>query len=61
MFCILISIFDHSRGVSVFPVGLVLKYGVSSPILREGKVSGFYDAFQAGRKVVKSWSYVVVV
>ena len=40
------------RGVSVFPVGLVLKYGVSSPILRDGRVSGFYDAFQAGRKVM---------
>lgn len=39
-----------TRGVSVFPVGLVLKYGVSSPILRDGKVTGFYDAFQAGRK-----------
>ena len=37
--------------MSVFPVGLVLKYGVSSPILRDGKVTGFYDAFQAGRKV----------
>ena len=35
----------------MFPVGLVLKYGVSSPILRDGKVTGFYDAFQAGRKV----------
>ena len=36
----------------MFPVGLVLKYGVSSPILRDGRVSGFYDAFQAGRKVM---------
>ena len=41
------------RGVSVFPVGLVLKYGVSSPILRDGRVTGFYDAFQAGRKVTR--------
>jgi len=39
-----------TQGVSVFPVGLVLKYGVSSPILRDGRVNGFYDAFQAGRK-----------
>ena len=44
-------LYNHSRGVSVFPVGLVLKYGVSSPILRDGRVTGFYDAFQAGRKV----------
>lgn len=40
----------QTRGVSVFPVGLILKYGVSSPIVREGKVIGFFDAFQAGRQ-----------
>jgi len=40
----------HTKRVSVFPVGLILKYGVSSPIVRDGKVIGFYDAFQAGRK-----------
>ena len=34
----------------MFPVGLILKYGVSSPIVREGRVVGFFDAFQAGRK-----------
>ena len=48
---IYIFLYNHPRGVSVFPVGLVLKYGVSSPILRDGRVTGFYDAFQAGRKV----------
>ena len=48
---IFMFLYNHSRGVSVFPVGLVLKYGVSSPILRDGRVTGFYDAFQAGRKV----------
>ena len=36
--------------MSVFPVGLILKYGVSSPIVKNGKVTGFYDAFQAGRQ-----------
>ena len=36
--------------VSVFPVGLILKLGVSSPIVRDGRVIGFYDAFQAGRE-----------
>ena len=34
----------------MFPVGLILKFGVSSPIVRDGKVVGFYDAFQAGRQ-----------
>ena len=48
---IFMFLYNHSRGVSVFPVGLVLKYGVSSPILKDGRVTGFYDAFQAGRKV----------
>ena len=38
----------------MFPVGLILKYGVSSPILRQGKVVGFFDAFQAGRQVAKA-------
>ena len=38
-----------TRRVSVFPVGLILKYGVSSTIVRAGVVTGFFDAFQAGR------------
>ena len=38
-----------TRKVSVFPVGLILKYGVSSPIVKDGVVTGFFDAFQAGR------------
>jgi len=40
----------QTRGVSVFPVGLILKYGVSSPIVHGGRVTGFFDAFQAGRQ-----------
>lgn len=40
----------QTRGISVFPVGLILKYGISSPIIREGRVVGFFDAFQAGRQ-----------
>ena len=39
-----------TRRVSVFPVGLILKYGVSSPIVQDGVVTGFFDAFQAGRQ-----------
>ena len=34
----------------MFPVGLILKYGVSSPIVHGGRVTGFFDAFQAGRQ-----------
>ena len=48
-----VRIFEEIRqtvAVSVFPVGLILKYGVSSPIVQNGKVTGFFDAFQAGRR-----------
>lgn len=34
----------------MFPVGLVTRLGVSSPIVAEGKVIGFYDGWIAGRK-----------
>ncbi|XP_042883834.1 galactosylgalactosylxylosylprotein 3-beta-glucuronosyltransferase P-like [Penaeus japonicus] len=39
-----------TRQVSMFPVGLVTRLGVSSPIVAEGKVIGFYDGWIAGRK-----------
>ena len=48
-----VRIFEEIRTtkrVSVFPVGLILKYGVSSPIVKNGVVTGFFDAFQAGRQ-----------
>ena len=44
-----VRIFEEIRQtqlVSVFPVGLILKFGVSSPIVRDSRVTGFYDAFQ---------------
>ena len=44
-----VRIFEEIRRtqlVSVFPVGLILKFGVSSPIVRDNMVTGFYDAFQ---------------
>ena len=44
-----VRIFEEIRRtqlVSVFPVGLILKFGVSSPIVRDDTVTGFYDAFQ---------------
>ncbi|KAF2354301.1 Glycosyl transferase family 43 [Trinorchestia longiramus] len=46
-------IFDEIRQtkkVSMFPVGFVTKLGVSSPIVRDGKVMGFYDGWMANRK-----------
>lgn len=35
--------------VSVWPVGLINKYGVSSPIVSDGKVIGFHDPWIANR------------
>ncbi|XP_076031861.1 galactosylgalactosylxylosylprotein 3-beta-glucuronosyltransferase P-like [Oratosquilla oratoria] len=40
----------YTKRVSVFPVGMILSLGISSPIVRHDKVIGFHDAFQAGRK-----------
>lgn len=34
----------------MFPVGLVTSLGVSTPIVRNGKVIGFYDGWIANRK-----------
>ncbi|MCL4157572.1 UNVERIFIED_CONTAM: hypothetical protein GTU68_009319 [Idotea baltica] len=34
----------------MFPVGLVTKLGVSTPIVRAGRVIGFYDGWIANRK-----------
>lgn len=34
----------------MWPVGLISKYGVSSPIVRNGTISGFYDGWIGGRK-----------
>ena len=39
-----------TRKVSMFPVGLVTKLGVSSPIIRDGHVKGYYDGWISGRK-----------
>ena len=41
--------FRTTRTVSVFPVGLVGKYGLSSPVVRNGSVHTFYDAYNGGR------------
>ena len=36
--------------LSLFPVGLVTKTGLSSPIVRDGKIVGFYDGWISNRK-----------
>lgn len=48
-----IALFDEIRRtkrISMFPVGLCTKFGLSSPIIRNGKFVGFYDGWIAGRK-----------
>ena len=48
-----VRIFEEIRStveMSVFPVGLINGYGVSSPIVKNGTVTSFFDAFQAGRQ-----------
>lgn len=39
-----------TKKVSMWPVGLITKLGVSSPIVKNGLFSGFYDGWIAGRK-----------
>lgn len=34
----------------MFPVGLVTSFGVSSPIVRNGSIDGFYDGWIGGRR-----------
>ncbi|KAH8299584.1 hypothetical protein KR044_003259 [Drosophila immigrans] len=48
-----INIFEqmrYTKKVSMWPVGLVTKTGVSSPIIRDGKLEGYYDGWIGGRK-----------
>ncbi|KAL2722712.1 galactosylgalactosylxylosylprotein 3-beta-glucuronosyltransferase P-like [Vespula squamosa] len=48
-----IALFDEIRKtktVSMFPVGLCTKFGLSSPIIKNGTFAGFYDGWVAGRK-----------
>ncbi|XP_055614700.1 galactosylgalactosylxylosylprotein 3-beta-glucuronosyltransferase P-like [Uranotaenia lowii] len=40
----------HIRKVAMWPVGLISKYGVSSPIVVNGTITGFYDGWIGGRK-----------
>ncbi|XP_034936247.1 galactosylgalactosylxylosylprotein 3-beta-glucuronosyltransferase P [Chelonus insularis] len=48
-----LDLFDEIREtkkVSMFPVGLCTKFGLSSPVVKDGKFIGFYDGWVAGRK-----------
>lgn len=40
----------YTKKVSMWPVGLVTKLGVSSPIVKNNKIVGFYDGWIGGRK-----------
>lgn len=40
----------QTKKISMFPVGLVTSFGVSSPIVRHGSIDGFYDGWIGGRK-----------
>ncbi|CAG9855290.1 unnamed protein product [Phyllotreta striolata] len=40
----------YTKRVSMFPVGLITKAGVSSPIVKNGVFTGFYDGWIGGRK-----------
>ncbi|XP_072931217.1 galactosylgalactosylxylosylprotein 3-beta-glucuronosyltransferase S-like [Epargyreus clarus] len=47
-----LRLFDEIRNtkkVSMFPVGLIGGYGVSSPVVKEGKVVGFFDSWPGAR------------
>ena len=39
-----------TRALSLFPVGLVTKTGISSPIVKSGKIVGFFDGWIANRR-----------
>lgn len=40
----------NTKKVSMWPVGLCTKTGLSTPIVKNGKLIGFYDGWIAGRK-----------
>lgn len=45
----LFSEIRYTKKVSMFPVGLIGLYAVSSPIVRHGEVIGFFDSWPASR------------
>ncbi|ODM93462.1 Galactosylgalactosylxylosylprotein 3-beta-glucuronosyltransferase P [Orchesella cincta] len=48
-----LRLFDEIRSVKrvgMWPVGLLTSYGMSSPVVKNGRVTGFYDGWVANRK-----------
>ncbi|XP_049948214.1 galactosylgalactosylxylosylprotein 3-beta-glucuronosyltransferase P-like [Schistocerca serialis cubense] len=48
-----IRLFEEMRSterVAMWPVGLVTDYGISTPVVADGKFKGFYDGWIGGRK-----------
>ncbi|XP_039298377.1 galactosylgalactosylxylosylprotein 3-beta-glucuronosyltransferase P isoform X2 [Nilaparvata lugens] len=46
----LFSEMRFTRKVSMWPVGLCTKFGISTPVIHNGTFFGFYDGWMAGRK-----------
>ncbi|XP_058125804.1 galactosylgalactosylxylosylprotein 3-beta-glucuronosyltransferase S isoform X2 [Anopheles coustani] len=46
----LFSEIRYTKKVSMFPVGLIGDYAISTPIVRNGRVEGFFDSWPAKRK-----------
>lgn len=44
-----ISQIRRTRTLSFFPVGLIGKLGISSPIVKNGKITGFFDSWLGSR------------
>lgn len=40
----------YVKNVAFWPVGLIQEFGMSSPIIRNGKLTGFYESWIGGRK-----------
>ncbi|XP_055713051.1 galactosylgalactosylxylosylprotein 3-beta-glucuronosyltransferase S [Phlebotomus papatasi] len=46
----LFSEIRYTKRVSMFPVGLIGKYAVSTPVVKNGRVVGFFDSWPAKRQ-----------
>jgi len=38
------------KTIGMWPVGLVTHYGISTPVVKNGKITSFYDGWVANRK-----------
>lgn len=38
------------KNVGMWPVGLLTSFGISSPVVKNGRVTGFYDGWVANRR-----------